>query len=77
MIKTLSNIFKQDTVTYFSCTMLLELVALSKSILLYSFRYKSSPSSCIGIRIAFSKSTLFKRRLLIVIFVVPVRKSLF
>ena len=38
--------------------------------LLYSFRYKSSPSSCIGIRIAFSKSTLFKRRLLIVIFVV-------
>jgi putative ATPase len=50
--------------------------ALSISIRLYSLRYSSSLSSFNGIRIDFSKSVLFRRRLLIVIFVVaPLSKE--
>ena len=59
-----------DTVTYLSCTMEFAPVAFSRSILLYSLRYLSRPSSAIGMSIVCSKSALFKRRLLIVIFVV-------
>ena len=64
-------------VTYLSCTMEFAPVALSSSILLYSLRYLSRPSSAIGIRMVCSKSTLLSLRLLIVIFVVaPLSRAL-
>ncbi len=59
-----------DIVTNFSCTIPFEAVALSSSILLYSFLNLSSSSFSIGNSIVSSKSILFNLLLIIVILVV-------
>ena len=61
--------FATEMVIYFSCIMPLAPVALSSSIWLYSPRYSSRKSPCMGMRMDVSKFALFKRRLLMVIFV--------
>ena len=63
------SFFTTEMVIYFSWVMPLAPVALSSSIWLYSLRYSSRKSPCMGMRMDVSKLALFIRRLLMVIFV--------
>ena len=68
--------FDTDTVTYLSWTMAFEPVALSRSMLLYSFLYSLRPSFLMPISIWFSKSRRLSLLVFIVIFVVaPLSKA--